>query len=78
MRLPVRNQLCSANGLLRSGVTMTLLDSASGFACTFNERATARRLSVTPSLYFPSGRHIRAPLRAFVDFLKGERRRGAS
>ena len=26
---------------------MTLLDSASGFACTFNETATARRLSVT-------------------------------
>ena len=27
-----------------------------------------------PSLFFPSGRHIRAPLRAFVDFLKSERR----
>jgi acyl-coenzyme A thioesterase PaaI-like protein len=26
---------------------MTLLDSASGFACTFNETATTRRLSVT-------------------------------
>jgi len=47
MRLPVRNQLCSANGLLHGGVLMTLLDSASGFACTFNETATARRLSVT-------------------------------
>jgi DNA-binding transcriptional LysR family regulator len=31
-----------------------------------------------PSLYFPSGRHIRAPLRAFVDFLKSERRQDAS
>ena len=78
MHLEVRPELCNANGLLHGGVLMTLLDSASGFACTFNERATARRLSVTPSLYFPSDRHIRVPLRAFVDFLKSERRRGAS
>jgi DNA-binding transcriptional LysR family regulator len=27
-----------------------------------------------PSLFFPSGRHIRAPLRAFVELLKRERR----
>ena len=38
---------CTSNGLLHGGVLMTLLDSASGFACTFNETATARRLSVT-------------------------------
>ena len=47
MRLDVRAELCNANGLLHGGVLMTLLDSASGFACTFNETATARRLSVT-------------------------------
>ena len=47
MRLKVRPELCNANGLLHGGVLMTLLDSASGFACTFNETATARRLSVT-------------------------------
>ena len=33
--------------LLHGGVLMTLLDSASGFACTFNDTATTRRLSVT-------------------------------
>jgi acyl-coenzyme A thioesterase PaaI-like protein len=38
---------CNANRLLHGGVLMTLLDPASGFACTFNESATARRLSVT-------------------------------
>jgi len=47
MRLKVRPELCNANGLLHGGVLMTLLDGASGFACTFNETATARRLSVT-------------------------------
>ncbi|MDB5486963.1 MAG: putative esterase [Reyranella sp.] len=47
MRLEVRPELCNANGLLHGGVLMTLLDSASGFACTFNETATTRRLSVT-------------------------------
>ena len=47
MRLRVRPELCNANGLLHGGVLMTLLDSASGFACTFNDTATARRLSVT-------------------------------
>ncbi|MFO1163469.1 MAG: PaaI family thioesterase [Reyranellaceae bacterium] len=47
MRLVVRSELCNANGLLHGGVLMTLLDSASGFACTFNDSATARRLSVT-------------------------------
>ena len=47
MRLAVRPELCNANGLLHGGVLMTLLDSASGCACTFNESATARRLSVT-------------------------------
>jgi uncharacterized protein (TIGR00369 family) len=47
MRLKVRPELCNANGLLHGGVLMTLLDSASGFACTFNETATTRRLSVT-------------------------------
>lgn len=47
MRLEVRQELCNANGLLHGGVLMTLLDSASGFACTFNDTATARRLSVT-------------------------------
>lgn len=47
MRLHVRKELCNANGLLHGGVLMTLLDSASGFACTFNETATTRRLSVT-------------------------------
>ena len=47
MSLKVRPELCNANGLLHGGVLMTLLDSASGFACTFNETATARRLSVT-------------------------------
>lgn len=47
MRMPVRPELCNANGLLHGGVLMTLLDSASGFACTFNDTATARRLSVT-------------------------------
>jgi len=47
MKLKVRPELCNANGLLHGGVLMTLLDSASGFACTFNETATARRLSVT-------------------------------
>jgi uncharacterized protein (TIGR00369 family) len=47
MRLNVRPELCNANGLLHGGVLMTLLDSASGFACTFNDTATARRLSVT-------------------------------
>src|SRR5258708_3057704 len=47
MSLKVRPDLCNANGLLHGGVLMTLLDSASGFACTFNDTATARRLSVT-------------------------------
>jgi len=47
MALEVRPELCNANGLLHGGVLMTLLDGASGFACTFNETATARRLSVT-------------------------------
>ena len=47
MRLKVRPELCNANGLLHGGVLMTLLDGASGFACTFNETATARRVSVT-------------------------------
>jgi uncharacterized protein (TIGR00369 family) len=47
MRLEVRPELCNANGLLHGGVLMTLLDGASGFACTFNDTATARRLSVT-------------------------------
>ncbi len=47
MSLKVRPELCNANGLLHGGVLMTLLDSASGFACTFNDTATARRLSVT-------------------------------
>jgi uncharacterized protein (TIGR00369 family) len=46
-RLVVRAELCNANGLLHGGVLMTLLDSASGLACTFNDTATARRLSVT-------------------------------
>ncbi len=45
--LKVRAELCNANGLLHGGVLMTLLDGASGFACTFNETATTRRLSVT-------------------------------
>lgn len=49
MRLSVRPELCNANGLLHGGVLMTLLDSASGFACTFNDTATTRRLSVTLS-----------------------------
>ncbi|MCF8531975.1 MAG: PaaI family thioesterase [Reyranella sp.] len=47
MHLVVRADLCNANGLLHGGVLMTLLDGASGLACTFNETATARRLSVT-------------------------------
>src|SRR5476649_1939978 len=47
MRMNVRPELCNANGLLHGGVLMTLLDSASGLACTFNDTATARRLSVT-------------------------------
>ncbi len=47
MRLKVRPELCNANGLLHGGVLMTLLDGASGFACTFNDTATTRRLSVT-------------------------------
>lgn len=47
MKLIVRAELCNANGLLHGGVLMTLLDSASGLACTFNDTATARRLSVT-------------------------------
>src|SRR6185295_13528542 len=47
MTLDVREELCNANGLLHGGVLMTLLDSASGFACTFSDSATARRLSVT-------------------------------
>src|SRR5260370_18511696 len=46
MSLKVRPELCNANGLLHGGVLMTLLDSASGFACTFNDTATARQLSV--------------------------------
>ena len=47
MTLGVRKDLCNANGLLHGGVLMTLLDGASGLACTFNDSATARRLSVT-------------------------------
>jgi len=47
MRLNVRTEPCNANGLLHGGTLMTLLDSASGFACTFNETATARRLGIT-------------------------------
>jgi uncharacterized protein (TIGR00369 family) len=47
MRLKVRPELCNANGLLHGGVLMTLLDGASGLACTFNDDATVRRLSVT-------------------------------
>ena len=47
MHLKVRKELCNANGLLHGGVLMTLLDGASGLACTFNETATVRRLSVT-------------------------------
>ena len=47
MRLKVRPELCNANGLLHGGVLMTLLDGASGLACTFNDTATVRRLSVT-------------------------------
>ena len=47
MHLKVRQELCNANGLLHGGVLMTLLDGASGLACTFNETATVRRLSVT-------------------------------
>ena len=47
MRLKVRAELCNANGLLHGGVLMTLLDGASGLACTFNDTATVRRLSVT-------------------------------
>jgi len=38
------------NRLLHGGVLMTLLDSASGVVCTFNEAATAGRLSVTLAL----------------------------
>ncbi|MBV8394284.1 MAG: PaaI family thioesterase [Alphaproteobacteria bacterium] len=45
--LKVRPELCNANGLLHGGVLMTLLDGASGFACTFNDTATARRVSAT-------------------------------
>jgi uncharacterized protein (TIGR00369 family) len=47
MHLTVRKELCNANGLLHGGVLMTLLDGASGLACTFNDSGTARRLSVT-------------------------------
>jgi uncharacterized protein (TIGR00369 family) len=47
MHLKVRKELCNANGLLHGGVLMTLLDGASGLACTFNDTATVRRLSVT-------------------------------
>jgi len=47
MSLKVRPELCNAHGLLHGGVLMTCSDSASGFACTFNDTATARRLSVT-------------------------------
>src|SRR4029077_20694951 len=47
LRLQVRPELCHGHRLVHRGVLMTLLDSASGFACTFNEAATARRLSVT-------------------------------
>lgn len=47
MHLKVRPELCNANGLVHGGVLMTLLDGASGLACTFNDTATARRLSVT-------------------------------
>ncbi|HYC63233.1 MAG TPA: PaaI family thioesterase [Reyranellaceae bacterium] len=47
MHLTVHKALCNANGLVHGGVLMTLLDGASGLACTFNEDATRRRLSVT-------------------------------
>ena len=61
MRMNVRKDLCNANGLLHGGVLMTLLDSASGFACTFNDTATARRLSVT--LAFTNAVHQGRPRR---------------
>lgn len=47
MHLKVRKELCNANGLVHGGVLMTLLDGVSGLACTFNDDATVRRLSVT-------------------------------
>ena len=47
MHLKVHKELCNANGLVHGGVLMTLLDGASGLACTFNDTATVRRLSVT-------------------------------
>jgi uncharacterized protein (TIGR00369 family) len=47
MQLLVRAELCNANGILHGGVQMTLLDSASGVACTFDETAGTHRFSVT-------------------------------
>ncbi|MBM3643455.1 MAG: PaaI family thioesterase [Alphaproteobacteria bacterium] len=47
MSLEVRPELCNASGIVHGGVLMTLLDSASGVACTFDEKAGTRRYSVT-------------------------------
>lgn len=49
MRLPVREDLCNASGILHGGVLMTLLDSASGVASSFDEREGKRRYSMTLS-----------------------------
>jgi hypothetical protein len=40
--LKVQPALCNANGPAAWRLLLTLLDSASGFACVFNDTATAR------------------------------------
>ena len=52
--MPVDERTRQPYGLLHGGVLMTLLDGASGFACTFNDTATARRLSVTTASDTPA------------------------
>lgn len=42
MSLKVQPALCNANGPAAWRLLLTLLDSASGFACVFNDTATAR------------------------------------
>jgi uncharacterized protein (TIGR00369 family) len=74
-RLVVRAELCNANGLLHGGVLMTLLDSASGLACTFDDSATTRRLSVT--LAFTT-QFIKAAREGDVLTILGARRPSAS
>ncbi|MBL8674311.1 MAG: PaaI family thioesterase [Rhodospirillales bacterium] len=49
VELKVRPELCNAGGILHGGVLMTLLDSASGVASTFDERTGKRHWTVTMS-----------------------------